>query len=192
MTFEQTTAAPTTDRRHRAPRGVLAAVKSRKEESVYDIARAAFHAAAGDVKRAARIMQRRVTVDKALLTALSEEFIRIVCEVTTRGVLRHRRRVVWLPPNYDKGGKGARVTALAAGNRLIYFPLPGGKVLADASAAEVRAAAAFYTLQARDMGWKARWLRAVAQRVPEGKTVKEALTEKALTKLKAEALNVKG
>jgi hypothetical protein len=159
------------------------------EITVQDIARAAFKAAKGDVKRAASIMEHKVRSDATLLAQLSEEFIRIVCVQTTGVVLRQTRKTAWLPPNYDPGGKGSRIAALAKGNEemLMAFPLPGGKPLGDADSGEVLEAAEFYGKQARDMGHKARWLSLIASRVPEGKTVKESLSEKKLRQLQRES-----
>ena len=115
----------------------------------------------------------------------------MVCVESTSAVLRSERLSKWLPPNYDAGGKGDRVAALAEGNAamLMDFPLPGGKRLGEATADEVRTAAEFYSKQAGNMAHKARWLSMIAARVKD-KTVKDALTEKKLRELQKETANV--
>jgi len=166
MTFQQTGTAP------QAKTPAISAPE--KEITVHDIARACYDAAKGDVERAARIMQRKVQNDSALLAQLSEEFIRITCVDTVGSILRRARRLTWLAPNYDAGGKGGRVRHLAEGNKemLMQFPLPGGKPLGEANADEVREASDLYGKQSKDMGHKARWLALIAARLPKNKTVR--------------------
>lgn len=169
----------------------LPIAKKRDRKSVYDIAHEAFDTAKGDTAKAAQLMERRVKSNRALLSELSEEFIKLVCKTATGTVLRAERRAVWLPPNYDPGGKGNRVNALAAGNEemLMRFPLPGGKLLGDATHEELLDASEMYAKQAADMDLKARWLGMIAERVPEGKCAREVLNERQLQKMREEAAN---
>lgn len=186
MTFEQT--APVPEGKPIKPFVAPSPV------TVHDLAKACFDAAQGDVKRAARIMERKVRAERALLSSLLEEFIRMTCTDAVAHVLRGSRRAIWntpdqMPPNYDAGGRGDRIKYLAASNRmmLMQFQLPGGKILGDATAPEVREAASFYGKQAKDMGHKSRWLELIAANVKKNKTVRESLDESKLQELKRES-----
>jgi hypothetical protein len=62
--------------------------------------------------------------------------------------------------------------------------LPNGKKLGDATRADLRTALAAYQAQAADARIKAGWLQAVLQSVPEGKTVRQSLTDERLQELR--------
>lgn len=176
-----------------AGQGAAALSDQRKKhkKSVYDLAHEAFTAAKGDTEKAAQIMQRRITKDRALLAELSEEFIKMVCQTATGVVLRAERRKVWMPPNYDAGGNGSRVRALSKGNveiLLMNFPLSGGKLLGDAVRSEILDASEMYLKQGGDMIRKGRWLGLIGGRLTDDEIpAKKVLTEKQLQELQVEA-----
>jgi hypothetical protein len=157
--------------------------------SIIDVARAALKASDGDVQRATKLLARRVRADVVLYRALLDRMVETACYEAVVTVTQRNRDMVWTPPNYDKGGNGGRVRALAAGNALMFFPLPGGKLLAHANRREIEEAAAFYGKQAADMTWKARWLSLVAKHVEGNKTVAKCMTEQQLAKLQERAAN---
>lgn len=85
------------------------------------------------------------------------------------------------------------VAALSAGvirSGLMDFRLHDGTPLADADKAKVTDAALHWGTKARDMAWKARWMERIADKVPTGKTVRQALDEATLHALKMETENV--
>lgn len=86
---------------------------------------------------------------------------------------RQERGALWARPTEPD----ARVAALAAGNSLLDFRLPSGIRLRNATADEVGAAADFYTKQAADMAWKAKWLGQIVGRIKKDKTVGDCLTD---------------
>lgn len=165
-------------------------------DAVADAARTAMEAAKGDVAQAAAAMERAVRSDPKLRDALTDPLIAGACMDAVRRVVHEVRRTIWSGPSepvivskapvVDVAEQSARVAQLAAGT-LMMFPLPGGKRLAEATREDVSKAAGFYDSQSRDMGVKARWLFLIAQSVPAGKTVAEALTDKRLRELQTEA-----
>lgn len=82
-----------------------------------------------------------------------------------------------------------RVVALAEGMLpcLLDIPLAGGKKLRDASRTEVLEQVNRYETQAGNMMHKARWLRLVAQSVPDDKSVGDVLPESRVKELYQEA-----
>lgn len=79
----------------------------------------------------------------------------------------------WTAPNYTKGGNGNRLVALAE-YQLLHFRLPvSGVRLIEATAEQVREAAAFYAADAAQAAHKSRWLFAVADWMGSGKRLTE-------------------
>ncbi len=99
------------------------------------------------------------------------------------------RAVVWAVP--DREDQANRVGALIKANRemLLDFPLPGGLALRFATKWDVKEAAGFYRDHSNDMAHKSRWLVRIARRVPEGKTVADALDNSTLEKIQEDTRN---
>jgi len=165
----------------------MGAVEKVELVRVAHVARAALKSASGDVQRATSLMARRVRGDMSLYRELMDELVESACYASIRDEVRDVRRNVWMAPNYDAGGNGERVKSLAAGNALMFFPLPNGKLLAHATRVEVEEAASFYAKQSENMGTKARWLALVAKRIEGNKTVGKCLTETQLRTLQEKA-----
>lgn len=70
------------------------------------------------------------------------------------------------------------------------FKLPNGKKLGDATRSDISAALASYEIQASDFAVKHRWMRLIQQSVPDGKRVRDVLTEERVAELRAEAKKV--
>ena len=154
------------------------------QPSVAETARECLEKAGGDVRAAVPLMLERVRKNRALRDALTEPLLSDACYGAIRNECRIQRRDVWTPPNYSKGGNGARVIALATS--LLDFPLLGGMRLADATREQVQKSAEFYASQSADMGHKARWLQLIAQSVPDEKRVADVLDEARLAELRRE------
>ena len=101
-----------------------------------------------------------------------------------RSHVHHSRSKIWHSP--AAASATARVGSLVRVNAtaLLDFPLPGGLMLRNAGAAELTAAIGGFLKQATDMRAKGTWLRRIAAKLPEGKTVGEAFTEDQLWELK--------
>jgi hypothetical protein len=168
----------------------VAAKKTEPRDLVADAARRALEDAKGDVRNATAMMQEAVRLSRQLRDMLTEPLIANACYDAVRAQCHKERRKVWQPPveqlRKSKVEGAFRVVQLAAGT-LLMFPLPGGKKLGEATREEISAATSFYDSQAGDMAHKARWLRLVAQSVPDGKTVGEVMTDARLRELQEAA-----
>jgi len=165
----------------------MGAVEKLKIQTVESVARECFKACDGDVQASVKKMAARVRADMGLFRELLDEMVESACYSELAKLNRDNNRAIWTAANYDPGGKGERVKALASGNALMFFRLPSGPLLGQAKRADVDAAADFYAKQAQDMGWKARWLQMIAKHVEGNKTVAKCLTEQQLAKLKERA-----
>lgn len=145
----------------------------------------ALQAADGDVRKATEAMLAAVRKSRRLRDALTEPLLETACYAAITAQCRKQRSRIWTPPNYSEAGNGDRVIALA--RTLLDFPLPGGRRLGDATRAEVVDAARFYTSHAEDMAHKARWLARVAEAVPDGQRVADALDEARLARLQEDS-----
>lgn len=165
----------------------MGAVEKLKIQTVESVARECFKACDGDARAATKKMAAMVRADIGLFRQLLDEMVERACYDELSKLNRANNSAIFNAPNYDVGGKGERVKALASGNALMFFRLPAGPLLGQAHKADVQAAADFYAKQAKDMGWKGRWLQLVAQRIEGNKTVGKCLTEQQLAKLKERA-----
>lgn len=173
--------------------GATARVNSRV--TIADVARKALGDANGNIDEAARMFEAAIRQSRSLRDQLTEPLIADACRVAVRKEVKDVRREVWTGSQSRAAGQSkpdaikaqaGRVVQLAAGT-LAMFPLPGGKRLGEASREEISTAAEFYGRQAADMGAKARWLRLIAQSVPDGKKVSDVLSDARLRELQAEA-----
>lgn len=148
--------------------------------------------AKGDVQKATRALAAQVRSDDKLYRAVMDSLVDTACYDLVASVCRAQRRKIWSPPAPPAGQSDdrARVVALGRGTvaSLLDFPLPGGMKLRDAKRSDVVSAHEFYATQARDMDGKARWLRLIAQSVPEDRRVGDVLTADRLESLQQEAL----
>lgn len=165
----------------------MGVVEKLKVQTVESVARDCFKSCNGDVREGVRRMAKLVRADMGLFRQLLDEMVESACYSELAKLNRDNNRAIWTAANYDKGGKGERVKALAHGNALMFFRLPTGSLLGQAKRAEVDEAAQFYSKQATDMAWKGRWLSMVAEKVEGQKTVGKCLTEHDLAKLQEKA-----
>lgn len=155
-----------------------------QENPITCAAREAYNEANGNLETAQALLESRAK-GHANLRALLIEW---ACHEAIRAVGRKFRDQIWnrpVEPIIDHERDGRRIRALAAGT-LMMFPLPGGKLLADATGDEVLSVAEAFEAQATDMAIKARWLRLVGKAAGHRK-VGKALTEENLAILRREA-----
>lgn len=143
----------------------------------------------GDVLKAASAMCSKAMSDPDFLRGHYERALYVASYEAVANVVRRDRAQIWALTPEDIARRRTQVEALASATAksLLDFPLPGGKRLAEATREEVSVASEFYGAQARDMGRKSVWLRLVAQSLPDGAKVGDALTASRLEELRAEA-----
>jgi hypothetical protein len=173
------------------------AAARRKQEAddmaalIAEAARRAVKEGGGDPRSATDILEAAVRKDQRLRDAIMAPLVRQACYSVVSAEIRRERSTVWNSTPKERverigRSQTQRVIQLAAGT-LLMFPLPGGVKLGEATRVQIAEAATFYGRQASDMSDKARWLRLVAERVPEGKTAGQVFTDQALRDLQAEA-----
>jgi hypothetical protein len=160
--------------------------------SIYALAQAAFEQADGDPRQAALTLIAKIGRNRALREELAEEFVRTTCMRAARDVLHSERAKSWLPPNYDAGGKGDRVKALARSNTemLLNFPLDDGTKLRDATREQIEKFGTLCAAQGKTLVHRGMFLLAVAAKLKPGQKAGRFLTEKDLQQLRKETANV--
>jgi hypothetical protein len=174
----------------------MAAARRKTDEDdmaalIAEAARRAVQEGGGDPRSATDILEAAVRKDQRLRDAIMAPLVRQACYTVVGAEIRRTRSTVWNSTPKERverlgQSQTQRVIQLAAGT-LLMFPLPGGVKLGEATRVQLTEAAAFYGRQASDMSAKARWLRLVADRVPEGKTAGQVLDDEQLRQLQAEA-----
>lgn len=154
---------------------------------IFAIAAEELDRAKGDVFAATLAMAARIDADDHLFRLLMRPLLRQACGQAVSQVCRHRRRVIWHPPQRTRKETSDAVGGAARGV-LMSFPLPGGKPIADAKFAEVQHASELYLRQGQDMIGKGRWLALVAQALQRrpNDLVRDVLTEQKLRKLRSQ------
>lgn len=101
----------------------------------------------------------------------------------------HKLRIKCQTPNAGSdSAEGIRLMAQETRRRLLDFPLRGGKRLGDATRPEVADAADWYETLRKANGKNAKWLHAVAKKLPDDeKVVSDVLSEKQAHALLARA-----
>lgn len=156
-----------------------------EEDTAYRAAAKALEDASGDQGRAISILSDRVRRDTALKQAILDPLIEYACGNAIRKAIQDGRSKVWNAPTKAANDR-QRLAVLAASN-LMIFPLPGGKLLKDATKAELIDASGFYAKQSKDMAAKSRWLALVADEVSEKGVVGQSMSEAKLIELQTAA-----
>lgn len=170
-----------------------AAFNISKPKTIHDIAREFLVDAGGLTSVAIERLQRLIQEDEVLRVSIAADAIMAFAAMNVQKEMRADRAAIWA--NASKPGDTTKpktsIAALANGLRdsLMNFPLSGGIRLKDATREQVEDQARLYAAASRDMGLKARWLTAIAQRVQPGQRVAEVLSEADVTALHGEITN---
>ena len=138
----------------------------------------------GNMSGATESLFTTISRDQAMLGHILPGVLKTWCREQV-GDYVGRLRVMALAP-VENPSQGGRLRAVI-GATLFDFPLPGGKRLGDANAAEIRKGAESYSDAASDAAHKARWLAMVADRVGRKNRAETALTAQQLEELFEEA-----
>lgn len=154
---------------------------------------------------------KAVADDRGARDAMMKPYERQAARELIGGVVRQGRQRIWnnagSSVNRDASAAAQKtaiesahpgtirntVSALSDGVKrtsLMDFRLHDGTPLADADKIKVLDAANHWRVKATDMAWKARWMERVADKVPNGKTVRDALDENALADMQKETRDV--
>lgn len=161
--------------------------------SARELAQRAMFACKGDPQKAARHLETLIRKDPDLFAELVNDFVRDQCEYLVRSMVHQQRERVLShasPNHVDEltmtDQHGARVIALAYANvqSIFNFPIPGGKMLGEATGNEVRAAALEYLARGKTNSERGQWLMWIAERVGNQQKVKNALSETEILKLR--------
>jgi len=141
-----------------------------------------------DCAAAAAELERRVLADDALFQEVMMPLVRQACVSFMSVVVRSRRASSCASVTSQADSAIAGTSALVArASSLLDFPLYGGKLLRNATAAECTDSARQYEKQAADMAGKGRFLRSVAKQAGD-RVVGQALTEIELVRLFKQAM----
>lgn len=135
--------------------------------------RNAWEAHEGDMPAAIDALALRITTDAELRATLMAPIIRAWCRDQISAYVGSLR--VAAVETTRESQRGERLRSVI-GMTLFDFPLPGGKRLGDANAAEIAEGAQAYAETAADAAHKSRWLQAVAAKVGKRNRCEEALT----------------
>ena len=163
--------------------------QSKRKPTITSVAQECLEECGNDLHKAQDMMVKKVRSNNRLFHLLLDPMVESACYEALGSCIRQQRSEIWTAPNYSKGGNGQRVLALAEANNLMYFPLGDGKILGNATRAEILEAAERRAKQIKTMAWEERWLRLVAEHLKGRQTLlkSKALTVEQLYELKEEA-----
>jgi hypothetical protein len=153
-------------------------------DSIGGMARAAWEASHGDFDDAAERFAKSLEADREMLRKARRMAFAAWCRDQVRQAASAHRTAVFRLRSEADAARGSRLR-MALSATLMDFPLPGGGLLRDATAAACIEGATAYRHTASDAVWKARWLEAIAARVGNA-TVAEVLDEEDLRALQQE------
>ena len=175
----QTSTATTTAKPKKAP----AAVDLSTPKSLAALARDVLAEHDGMTAPAIEDLADRIAGDDGLLAILAGDLIREASQSVTYGaMLADRAAIMRTVKTGMTRAHGLALVDFTSGS-LLDFPLAGGRRLRDATHDEVERQANLYAVRAADEAHKARWLSAVAAKVPAGLKVGDVLDAASVTKL---------
>ena len=156
---------------------------------IMQIARTCLSTTGNDVEEATAVMVEMLS-DEDTLQAVIDDAIKLVCETAVGAAMRRERaQIVRATMRYalPNGRQRAAAFVSSVSMSMLDFPLAGGQRLGAAVRSDVERQAALYEEHASDMSHKARWLRRIAERMPEGRAVGDVLDEATVTAMFREA-----
>lgn len=125
--------------------------------------------------------------DEVLARVIEAQCSRILEAAVNEKHQAEKRRTGGGPIGRLRANNAENHAAAVADALMDTFKLPGGVKLGDATRKDLTTALASYEMQTADLSIKHRWLRLVQQSVPEGRRVRDVLTEERVAELRAEA-----
>jgi hypothetical protein len=138
------------------------------------------------VAEAVAALEAMCDEDHTLYRAVVNGHFHSLCSTVIRNAARAERDRIDSPPPARAENHAAWAEAISAA--LMDYPIYGGRRIGDCNRQELLTGANSYRTQADDMLVKARWLRLVADKLPDDrKTVRQALKEDTLAALRQQA-----
>lgn len=155
------------------------------------MAREALDGANGDEAAATDTLFHAVVNDEAIYELVALPLVRNACNEWIRRLNGEARRVVRqaVVTQIDRPRVSTADQARATAFMLRDYPLAGGVKLGDATREEIARTIDLKETQSATMLADARWLRLVAQSLPPGARVRDAISEERLIELRREAQN---
>lgn len=147
-----------------------------------DLAEQALKDSDGDVEKAVIALEQMCRDNPSAWMAMTERRLSESCYDECRKLIHSERRQIWTAPNYDPAQSGERVKTHA--KSIMDLPLPGGKLLKNASREDLAAASDFYRKQAATMAQLSQFFWLVRDKVEEGRTVAECADAALLEEIK--------
>ena len=164
--------------------GAVVKLEQREPESIYVLARQALEKAKGDRESAIRWMRTWLNAN----TKLREELLADVVNTALWGALAHvnGNQRTTLRRSLDSGKDNTRgLERIALYNQYYYYPLPGGKILGEATKRDLLSAADFNRKRAKTFAQEAMWFERIAKKMPDSrKQVQAILSEDDLIALR--------
>lgn len=151
--------------------------KEDEKITLYGLARSHLDDADGNLSVAIDSLTELLLRDRKLLKLLIEQVCREAIRSYTRVAQGNTRFAII--QSISSAARRAQGEALnrATMKLLLDYPLGGGKKLRDATRAEIIHSADVYEKIAQTNGQRAKWLRLIAQSVPDGKCVGDVISE---------------
>lgn len=158
-------------------------VRPQRRQSLDDLVATCVRDAFGDAATAAQLLQDRVQSNRKAFKELTRPLIADACFKAVSARIKANRPPEddWSVDEYQAPDTSHRLHALA--RSILDYRLPGGTLLRDAFVHEVREGAEKLHERAANAGRHARWLDAIAVRLPRHKTVADVLDESTLINL---------
>jgi hypothetical protein len=162
--------------------------RSRQKEqpapTFYALAAEAMRANGGDTDAAEQTVFEQIQSDVSLLRAMIRDAVRIAASVSVTMVNGNKRAVVFdHAKQLADQRKAAEGTVRVIAASILDMPLADGTKLRDATRFEVVEAAERYRNLSSTMAHRARWLEAIAERVPDGRRIGDVLTDDAAQRI---------
>ena len=152
---------------------------------LYSLAREALSEAEGNTNDATRLLDRRLTKDKALRLQIIEQAIR---EATRHAaVTAHHINRAQLVAAVKSGREQVRSLATGMARTILDFPLLDGTKLRDATHDDLSRAITDYSTKSREMAHRASWLTAIMAVTPVQGKVSDTVDDDTALRLWKEA-----
>jgi hypothetical protein len=162
--------------------------KQSAEESIFSFVQQAYEQADGNFDKATNLIEEWLDENPTLREEIAQSLVRQAIRDHIQRFASGIRTTFYVkrPPGKDNT-RGLERLAEQALKKWYDLPLPGGKKLGDAMKDEVKAAADYHLDLGRTHNSRGKFLSALAGSIPEGKKVRDVITEKKIEEIASSA-----